>query len=179
MDRALIKDKMDKALAALQQNFITVRTGRANPSLIENILVDAYGSKMPMQQLASISAPEPRMLLVSPFDRGNTQVIEKAIQSADLGLNPQDDGHVIRIILPDLNEERRNEMVKLIKQYAEESRVAIRNIRRDFMDEIKKDEVLSEDQKHDQQDELQKTTDSHIKKIDDLYQSKEKEILTV
>jgi ribosome recycling factor len=179
MDKKLMQEKMDKALSVLKQNFGSVRTGRANPSLIENILVDAYGTKMPMQQLASITAPEPRMLLVNPFDRSNTQAIEKAIQTADLGLNPQDDGHVIRIVLPDLNEERRNEMVKVIKQYAEDARVAIRNVRREFMDEIKNDSELSEDQMHDEQDNVQRVTDNHIKQVDDLFQAKEKEVLTV
>jgi len=179
MDEVLIKEKMDKAISVLEQNFGSVRTGRANPTLIENILVDAYGTRMPMQQLASITAPEPRMLLVNPFDRTNTQAIEKAIQTADLGLNPQDDGHVIRIVLPDLNEERRKEMVKVIKQYAEDARIAIRNIRRDFMDEIKSDSDLSEDQMHSQQDKIQKITDNHITKVDNLYQAKEKEVLTI
>jgi len=178
MDKIMI-EKMEKAIQSLKGNFTTIRTGRANPSLIESILVDSYGTKMPIQQLATISAPEARMLLVSPFDKSNTQAIAKAIQTADLGLNPQDDGHVIRIILPDLNEERRKELVKTIKQYAEEARISIRNSRRDSIDEIKKQEHISEDEIHTQQDNIQKTTDKYIKTVEDLLISKEKEVMTV
>ena len=179
MDRSVISAKMGKAVDVLKGNFSAIRTGRANPALIENIMVDAYGSKMPLQQLASITAPEARMLLVNPFDKSNTQLVEKAIQTADLGLNPQDDGHLIRIVLPDLNEERRKEFVKQIKQYAEEARVSVRNVRRDAMEEIKKNEDLSDDLKHNEQDDVQKQTNSFISQIDELAATKESEVMTL
>ncbi len=175
-------ERMHKTLEAMRKEFATIRTGKASPHLLDTIVVDAYGSQMPLNQLATVSAPEPRLLVVQAFDKGTVGNISKSIQAADLGLNPQVDGHIIRIPIPALNEERRKQLVKQCKNIAEEGRVAVRNIRRDANDEAKKleqDKEVSEDQYHDALDEIQKLTDEHTKKIDDLLAHKEQEVMEV
>jgi ribosome recycling factor len=162
--------------------FSGVRTGKASPSLIENVQVEAYGSHMRLKELATISVPEPRMLMVQPFDQTVMKAVEKAIQQSGLGLNPATQGRFIRVILPDLSNERRQEFVKLVKRMAEEGRVAVRNERRHAIEGLKKlkgSAGVSEDDIKDAETEAQKLTDQYIKKIDDHVAHKEKEILTV
>ncbi len=175
------EEKMLKTEEHLVQQFAGVRTGKASPSLIENVHVEAYGSHMRLKELATITAPESRMLMVQPFDISNTKAIEKAIQSANLGLNPATQGKFIRIVLPDLSTERRQEFVKLCKKITEEGRVAIRNERRQAMDLLKKakNDGTSEDEVKGAEEEVQKLTDSYIKKLEEHLVHKEKEILTV
>ncbi len=175
-------DHMNKALAALSHEFTTVRTGRASGSLLEKITVEYYGSPTPLLQIASVSVPEPQMLVISPYDKNAIGGIEKAILASDLGLNPANDGQVIRLPFPPLTEERRKDLVKLCKHYAEESRVAVRNIRRDVNDHLKrqeKDAEMSQDDLRRMEAEVQKATDSHIKDIDELLKRKEQEIMEV
>lgn len=175
-------DHMNKALAALAHEFSTVRTGRASGSLLEKITVEYYGSPTPLLQIASVSVPEPQMLVISPYDKNAIGGIEKAILASDLGLNPANDGQVIRLPFPPLTEERRKDLVKLCKHYAEESRVAVRNIRRDVNDHLKKQEKdaeISQDDLRRLEVEVQKATDSHIKDIDELLKRKEQEIMEV
>jgi len=175
------EEKMLKTEEHLVQQFAGVRTGKASPALIENVHVEAYGSHMRLKELATITAPESRMLMVQPFDISNTKAIEKAIQSANLGLNPATQGKFIRIVLPDLSTERRQEFVKLCKKITEEGRVAIRNERRQAMDQLKKakNDGTSEDEVKGAEEEVQKLTDSYIKKLEEHLVHKEKEILTV
>lgn len=175
------EEKMLKTEEHLVQQFAGVRTGKASPALIENVHVEAYGSHMRLKELATITAPESRMLMVQPFDISNTKAIEKAIQSANLGLNPATQGKFIRIVLPDLSTERRQEFVKLCKKITEEGRVAIRNERRQAMDLLKKakNDGTSEDEVKGAEEEVQKLTDSYIKKLEEHLVHKEKEILTV
>lgn len=173
---------MDKTLSALAHEFATVRTGRASGSILEKVTVDYYGVQTPLMQLATISAPEPQSLLIQPYDKSSIAAIEKAIRSADLGLNPANDGNVIRIPFPPLTEERRKELVKLCRGYAEEARVAIRNIRRDANDRLKKAEregEITQDDLHRTEAEVQKTTDAHIAEIDQALKRKEDEIMEV
>ncbi len=175
-------ERMHKTVEAVNREFHTIRTGKASPSLLDTIVVEAYGSRMPINQLGTISTPEARLLVVQAFDKSTVGDIVKAIQAADLGLNPQPDGQIIRIPIPPLNEERRKNLVKQAKHVAEEGRVAIRNIRRDANDELKQAEKssdISEDQMHDGFDEIQKITDEHIKEIDDLLEAKEKDVMEV
>ncbi|PKQ38683.1 MAG: ribosome recycling factor [Actinobacteria bacterium HGW-Actinobacteria-1] len=175
-------DHMNKALAALSHEFSTVRTGRASGSLLEKITVEYYGTPTPLLQIASVSVPEPQMLVISPYDKNAIGGIEKAILASDLGLNPANDGQVIRLPFPPLTEERRKDLVKLCKHYAEESRVAVRNIRRDVNDHLKKQEKdaeISQDDLRRLEVEVQKATDSHIKDIDELLKRKEQEIMEV
>ena len=170
--------RMDKAIAALQNELVTVRTGRANPSMLDRVAVDYYGSMTPINQVANISVQEGRQLVVKPYDRSSLKGIERAILEADLGLNPQNDGTIIRISIPPLTEDRRKELVKQIKKMGEESKVAVRNIRRDANDDIKKGK-FPEDETKDAQDKVQKKTDEYIKKIDSILKDKEKDIMTV
>lgn len=185
MIREIVKDTsehMDKSVAALSHEFSTVRTGRASGAILEKVTVEYYGVPTPLLQIATVSAPEPQLLLIQPYDKTAINAIEKAILGSDLGLNPANDGQVIRVPFPPLNEERRRELVKLCKSYAEEARVAIRNIRRDANDKLKKaerDGEISQDDLHRTEAEIQKTTDAHIAKIDEALKRKEAEIMEV
>jgi ribosome recycling factor len=176
-----MKRKMDRALEVLGQDFSRVRTGRASVALLEGIKIDAYGTAMPISQVASLAAPEPRLLTVQPWDTGLMSDLEKAILRSDLGLTPGNDGKIIRIPIPPLTTERRKELVKSIKKMTEESKVVLRNLRRDAneqLKELKKDKQISEDEAFKAQDEVQKVTDDYIKKLDGLAAEKEKEIMT-
>ncbi|MBI3879729.1 MAG: ribosome recycling factor [Verrucomicrobia bacterium] len=176
------EEKMEKTEQHVVQEFSGVRTGKASPSLVENVMIEAYGSNMRLKELASISAPESRMLLVTPFDQSNLKAIEKGIQSAGLGLNPAVQGRFLRIVLPDLSTERRQEFVKLCKRQSEEGRVAIRAERRQAIEALKKTKGtagVSEDNIKDAETEIQKLTDRFIGKIDAHLSQKEKEIMTV
>lgn len=176
------EEKMLKTEEHVVHEFSGVRTGKASPSLIENVQVEAYGSHMRLKELATISVPEPRMLMVQPFDQSVMKAVEKAIQQSGLGLNPATQGRFIRVILPELSNERRQEFVKLVKRMAEEGRVAVRNERRHAIEALKKlkgTAGISEDDIKDAETEAQKLTDQYIKKIDDHVAHKEKEILTV
>lgn len=180
--RSAAENKMKGVIAAAKRDFAAIRTGRANPALLERVMVDYYGTPTPVPQLANVSAPEARMLTIQPWDRGVLKEIERAILASDLGLTPSSDGTVIRIALPQLTEERRRELVKVVRKEAEEKRVAIRNIRRDAIDEIKKLEKagsLSEDEGKRAQADMQALTDRYIKELDALLESKEKEIMEV
>lgn len=175
------EEKMLKTEEHLVHQFSGVRTGKASPALIENVMVEAYGSMMRLKELATITAPEARMLMVQPFDAGNTKAIEKGIQGANMGLNPASQGKFIRIVLPDLSAERRAEFVKLCKKMTEDGRVAIRNERRQAMEALKKakNDGVSEDEVETAEAEVQKLTDSYITKLEGHLTHKEKEILTV
>lgn len=173
------KEKMEKSIESLKTTFTTIRTGRASASLLDRVEADYYGSPTPVNQIASITIPEPRQLLIKPYDRNDIKAIVAAINASDLGINPIVDGNCIRLTLPALTEERRKELSRLAKKYSEDSKVAIRNIRRDAMDEIKKNKELPEDSKKDLENEVQKLTDSYVKKVDETYLAKEKEIMTV
>jgi ribosome recycling factor len=174
------KSKMDKTIESLKKDFMQIRTGRANPAMIEDIKAEYYGAMTPLNQLGSITVPEPRMLMINPYDKSMIKLIEKAILAANMGFTPNNDGSVIRIPLPELTGERRKELVKVAKQKSEEKKVAIRNIRRDVNDEIKKENSeLSQDQIKGIQDSIQKITDSYIAKIVELTEQKEKEITTI
>lgn len=179
MDLADLTRRMDGALDNLKTEFSGLRTGRASVSMLEPVMVDVYGSKMPLNQVGTVGVPESRLLTVQVWDMNNAQAVDKAIRESGLGLNPQTEGALIRVPIPELNEERRKELTKVAGQYAESTRVAIRNIRRDGMDDIKKDKELSEDDKKRDSDEVQKLTDAKIKVIDDMLVHKEKDIMTV
>ncbi|MCE5203794.1 MAG: ribosome recycling factor [Coriobacteriales bacterium] len=175
-------DHMDKALASLAHEFSSVRTGRASSTLLEKLTVEYYGAPTPLLQIASVSVPEPQLLVITPYDRTAIKAIEKAILSSDLGLNPANDGQVIRLPFPPLTEERRRELVRLCRHYAEEARVAVRNIRRDLNEHLKhlqKAGEISEDELHRQENEVQKATDEHIRAIDEMVKRKEEEIMEV
>lgn len=174
--------KMRRACELLRQELASVRAGRATPALVERVQVEYYGTPTPLQQLAAISAPEPRLLVIQPWDKNAVSAIEKAIQKADLGLTPTNDGHVIRIVIPPLTEERRQELVRTVRRMAEEQRVAVRNLRRELIDAIKeqvKSGELSEDEGRRAQEEAQKLTDRYVKEIDGIVAAKEEEILAV
>ena len=174
--------QMEKAMEALRREFNTVRTGKASPALLDMVRVDAYGSKMPLNQVASVSSPEPRMLIVQPWDKGLMKEIEKSIRDAELGLNPANDGNVIRVPIPALNEERRREMVKMLHKLAEEGRVAVRHARQEANKDIKRrqgDHEISDDDARREMDRIQKLTDEHIAKIDSLLKAKEQEVMEV
>ena len=176
------EEKMMKTEEVVQHEFSGVRTGKASPSLVENILVEAYGSQMRIRELAGITTPEPRMLLIQPWDAGTLHPIEKAIQKSNLGLNPTVDKKFIRIVLPELSQERRQEFIKVVKKMAEDGRVAIRHVRRDAMEALKKEAKaggVTEDQVEGAEKEVQKLTDQYIAKIDEYLAHKEKEIMTV
>ncbi|UOQ85607.1 ribosome recycling factor [Gracilibacillus salinarum] len=176
------KDKMSQAAKAYSKNLATVRAGRANPAILDSVQVEYYGALTPLNQLSSISVPEARLLVITPFDKSSVSDIEKAIQKADLGLSPSNDGNVIRISIPALTEERRKELVKVVGKYAEEAKVQIRNIRREANDQLKKDEKngdITEDDLRGFQDDVQTETNAQINKIDELTKQKEQEIMEV
>ena len=171
--------KMQKALGALGANFNTIRAGRANPAVLDRIVVEYYGTPTPINQMAEISAPDPRTLMISPWDRSTLKSIEKAIQTSDLGINPNNDGSVIRLIFPPMTSERRNELAKEVHKMAEEGKIAIRNIRRDAMDKIKamkKNNEITEDEVKDAEKDIQKITDKYVKEADSMADAKIKEI---
>jgi ribosome recycling factor len=176
------EDKMSKTEHIVQQEFAGVRTGKASAGLVENIMVEAYGSHMRLRELAGITTPEPRMLVIQPWDAGTIHPIEKAIQKANLGLNPSIQGKILRIVFPELSEERRHEFVKIVRKMAEDGRVAIRHVRRDSLEHIKKEAknggISEEDEEHAEK-QVQKLTDEYIAKIDTHLAHKEKEIMTV
>lgn len=172
--------KMDQAISHTVDEFGTVRTGRANPSLLHRITVDYYGTQTPLQQIAGFSVPEARMLVVQPYDKSSIQAIEKAIMVADLGLNPSNDGNVIRLAFPQLTEERRKDLIRMVRHLAEDGRVAIRNVRRHIKDDIEALEGdVSEDDVRRAEKTLQEMTDAHVHKIDELLAKKEEELLEV
>ncbi|UCC73086.1 MAG: ribosome recycling factor [Gemmatimonadota bacterium] len=176
------RTRMENSLDAVRREFASVRTGKASPALLEHVRVEAYETHMPLEQLATISAPEPRLLVVQPWDKSLMGVIEKAIQSSDLGLNPSNDGTIIHVPIPPLNEERRQELVKVLHKMAEEGRVSLRAARRAANDDIKakmKDGEISEDEGHRLLEEIQELTDGYAKKVDDLLEAKEAEVLEV
>jgi len=179
-DKADLERRMEGAVEALKHDLGGLRTGRASTTLLDPVTVEVYGSKMPLNQVATVSAPEPRMLSVQVWDKSNVGPVEKAIRSAGLGLNPINDGQTLRLPIPDLTEERRKELAKLASQYAEKARIAVRNVRRDGMDNLKTDEkknVISEDERKRHETEVQKLTDSTVAELDAAASAKEKEIL--
>ena len=177
-----LNEKMDKALQAFSRNLSTIRTGRANPSILNSVFVDYYGASTPLNQLATIGAPDARMLVITPFDKTSISEIEKAIQKANLGVSPSSDGNIIRINIPTLTEDRRKELVKVVGKFAEESRVQIRNVRRDSNEQLKKAEKngeLTEDELRSAQDNVQQKTDKFIEQLEKLGKEKEVEIMEV
>jgi ribosome recycling factor len=174
--------RMDGALDALRKEFGGLRTGRASANLLEPVHVSAYGNEMPLNQVGTVSVPEPRMITVQVWDRGLVGAVEKAIRDAGLGLNPAADGSTVRVPIPELSRERRQELSKIAHKYAEQARVAIRNVRRDGMDALKKlekDGKIAQDEHHTLSDQMQKLTDEHVRKVDESLATKEKEILQV
>jgi ribosome recycling factor len=177
-----LKRRMDGALEVLRREFAGLRTGRASAHLLDPVVVKAYGGEMPLAQVATVNVPEPRMITVQVWDRGLVSAVEKAIRDAGLGVNPMSDGQLVRVPIPELSQERRQELTKIAHKYAEQARVAVRNVRRDGMDGLKKmekDGKISQDDHRHRADEVQKATDHHIKLIDDALGQKEKEILQV
>jgi ribosome recycling factor len=176
------KEKMGKTSALLKKDLTTLRAGRANPQILDKIMVDYYGTPTPINQLGNISSPEPRMLVIAPWESKMISQIEKAIQKSDIGINPSNDGKVVRLVVPELNEERRKELVKQVKKMVEEAKVALRAIRRDAMEQLKKlkkDSVITEDDQKRAEDELQKLTDASSKECDKMGAEKEKEVMSV
>lgn len=177
-----LQERMTKTVSALKTELATIRTGRANSALLDHLRVPYYGSDVPVSQVGSISVPEPRILMISPWEKGVLKDLEKALVASDLGLNPSNDGEVIRLILPELNEDRRKEFVKQAKVMSEKSKVSLRNLRREANEEVKKqvkDEALPEDESKRMQDEIQKTTDRFVAEVDVVFDKKEQDILTV
>ena len=177
-----IQRRMEGALEVLSKEFNGLRTGRASISLLEPIMVDAYGQQMPMNQVGTVGSPEPRMLTVQVWDKGLVSSVEKAIREADLGLNPASDGQLVRVPIPALNEERRVEITKIAGKYSEDARIAVRNVRRNAMDELKKAEKdgdISKDEQHDHDADIQAITDEFIRKVDETLYNKEQEIMQV
>ena len=176
------KEKMKKSCAVYEQNMMGLRAGRANPKLLDRIMVDYYGTPTPIPQIGNISSPEPRLLVISPWDPKMIPQIEKAIQKSDLGLNPSNDGKIIRLVFPELNEERRRDLTKVASKGAEETKVAIRSIRRDAIEQIKKlkkNGDITEDDQRDAEEDMQKLTDKAVKEVDEIFARKEKEIMEV
>lgn len=176
------EDHMKKAVEATQRSFNTIRTGRANASLLDRVMVEYYGSPTPLKTLANISTPDASTIMIQPYDKGSLNLIEKAIQMSDVGINPSNDGSTIRLNIPPLTSDRRKEFVKLAGKLAEEGRVSVRNIRRDAVDAIRKQEKsheISEDEARDSQDKIQKLTDKYIARVEELLAEKEKDISTV
>ncbi len=173
------RQAMDKAVEAVKREFSTVRTGKATTALLDLVRVEAYGSEMPLNQVANVAAPEPKLLTVQPWDKGLLKAVEKAILASDLGLTPSNDGNLIRIPLPPLTEERRKELVKVVHKFAEEGRVAIRHARTEANNRIKKTEHVSEDEKKHAEKEMQKVHDDHMKLVDEAVKAKEAEIMEV
>ncbi len=177
-----IRKRMDGAVEVLRRELAGLRAGRASTSLLEPVVVEAYGTEMPLNQVATVSAPEPRLLTVQVWDRGLVKAVEKAIRNAGLGLNPMTDGNLVRVPLPELSEERRQELVRVAHKYAEQARVAVRNVRRDAIDTLRRmlrDGEISEDEFHRLQERVQKLTDEHVGAINRLLEQKERDILTV
>ena len=177
-----IKRRMDGAMEALRREFAGLRTGRASVHLLDPVVVKAYGSEMPLAQVGTVNVPEPRMITVQVWDRSLVSAVERAIRDAGLGVNPMSDGQLVRVPIPELSQERRQELTKIAHKYAEQARVAVRNVRRDGMDTLKKlekDHKISQDEHHKRSDEIQKATDQHIKLIDEALAQKEKEIMHV
>lgn len=175
-------DKMKKSAAVFQKEMLSLRAGRANPQLLDRIKVDYYGTETPLNQMANISSPEPRMLTISLWDASALSLVEKSILKSDLGLTPSNDGKVIRLVVPELNEERRKELSKIVGKSAEATKIAVRAIRRDAMEQLKKmqkDKVITEDEQRTAEDDLQKLTDKAIKEVDAIAAEKEKEIMSV
>jgi ribosome recycling factor len=176
------KRRMDKSIESTHHEFNSIRTGRASPALLDRVTIDYYGTQTPLKSLASISAPEPRLLVVQPFDPGAIKNIERAVQESDLGLTPSDDGKVVRLPIPQLTEERRKDLVKVVRRVAEDGKVAIRNVRRDVMQHLKELVVngdVGDDEERRAEQQVQKITDEHTKSIDDLLKVKEAEIMEV
>jgi ribosome recycling factor len=182
IDLSAAERRMRGAVESVRHNFATIRTGRANPSLLDRIEVEAYGSRMPLRSVANVGAPEPRLLTVTPFDPNTLKNIERAIADSDIGLNPQNDGRIIRLPIPELTEERRRELIRVARHMAEEARVSVRNVRRDEMKdvhELRKEGEISQDDEHRAEEELQKLTNDYIKRIDSVLADKESELLEV
>ncbi|HEY1612724.1 MAG TPA: ribosome recycling factor [Rhizomicrobium sp.] len=181
-DKEDLNRRMNGSVAALKGEFAGLRTGRANTALLDPVTVEAYGNSMPINQVGTVSAPEPRLLTVQVWDKGTVKAVDKAIRDAGLGLNPQIDGQLLRIPIPELNEERRRDLAKLAHKYAEHARIAIRNVRRDGMEHLKKlekDHKIGEDEHRKLGEELQKLTDAHIRDVDQTLHGKEQEIMQV
>lgn len=176
------EEKMDKTISILKKELATMKAGKANPTMLDRISVEYYGSETPINQLAGVSSPEPRVLLIQPWDKASLKSIEKAILQSDLGINPSNDGNVIRLIVPELTEETRKQIVKKVKKFGEDGKVAIRSIRRDANDKIKnlkKENEITEDEAQSAEESMQKLTDKFIKKIDEIIIEKEKEVMSV
>lgn len=176
------EDKMKKTISVLKSDFSTLRAGRANPTMLDRIKIDYYGSPCPLSQVANISAPEPRVLVISPWEKSLIKEIEKAILVSDLGINPSNDGSVIRLVVPELTEETRKNLVKVVKKTGEEAKVALRSIRRDANDKVKalkKDGDITEDELKNAEDKVQKIIDVYVKEVDSLVMAKEKEIMSI
>jgi ribosome recycling factor len=182
IDLSAAERRMRGAVESVKHNFATIRTGRANPSLLDRIEVEAYGTRMPLRSVANVGAPEPRLLTVTPFDPNTLKNIERALGDSDIGLNPQNDGKIIRLPIPELTEERRKELIRVARHMAEEGRVSVRNVRRDEMKDVhdlRKEGEISQDDEHRAEDELQKLTNDYIKRIDSILADKESELLEV
>lgn len=182
IDLSAAEKRMQGALESVKREFGTIRTGRAKPSILDRIEVEVYGSQMPLRSVANVGVPEPRLLTVTPFDPGSIKAIERAIDNANIGLNPQNDGKIIRLPIPELTEERRRDMIRMARGMAEESRVSIRNVRRDEMrdvHELRKEGEVSEDDEHRAETELQNLTNDYVNRIDVLLADKESELLEV
>jgi ribosome recycling factor len=182
IDLSAAERRMKGAVESVRSNFATIRTGRANPSLLDRIEVEVYGSRMPLRSVANIGAPEARLLTVTPFDPNSLKNIERAIRDADMGLNPQNDGKILRLPIPELTEERRRDLVRMARSMAEEGRVAVRNVRRDEMrdlHELRKEGEISQDDEHRAEDELQKLTDGYVKRVEAALADKEAELSEV
>jgi ribosome recycling factor len=178
-NRKDIDHRMARAVEVLQEEFGGLRTGRASTSLLDPVMVNAYGSPMPLNQVGSVSVPEPRMLSIQVWDKSNVKAVEKAIIDSGLGLNPAVDGTLVRIPIPPLTEERRQELVKVAGKYAEEAKIAVRNVRRSAIDDLKKDEAITQDAMHGYTDEIQELTDKYVEAIDEAFTRKEQEIMQV
>lgn len=182
MKLADVESQMQKTIEATQRSFNTIRTGRANPALLDRITVEYYGTETPLKQLANISVPDASTIMIQPYDKSSLSTIERSISMSDIGLTPNNDGSVVRLNIPPLTSERRKELVKVAAKYAEEGKVALRNIRRDAVDSVRKQEKaseVSEDESRDLQDNIQKLTDKYVNKIDGLLKEKETDIMTV
>jgi ribosome recycling factor len=182
IDLTAAERRMRGAVEAVKHNFATIRTGRANPTLLDRIEVDVYGTRMPLRSVANVGAPEPKLLTVTPFDPSSLKNIERAISDSDIGLNPQNDGKIIRLPIPELTEERRRELIRVARSMAEEGRVSVRNVRRDEMrdvHELRKMGEISQDDEHRAEEELQKLTNDYVKRIDAALADKEAELLEV
>ena len=182
IDLSVAERRMRGAVESVKSNFATIRTGRANPSLLDRVEIEAYGSRMPLRSLANVGAPESRLLTVTPFDPSTLKSIERAIRDSDIGLNPQNDGKIIRLPIPELTEERRRELIRVARHMAEEGRVSVRNVRRDEMrdvHELRKEGEISQDDERRAEDELQRLTNDYVKRIDAALADKEAELMEV